>query len=89
MSDTQLTLGLFLVIAIAVGIWLSKRGENTRTVITGPAADEVEAQRERFSAMTVAELRKYIASKGRTGRLPSRKADIVEVALQLWRAQPW
>lgn len=89
MNDTQFTLGLFLVLAIAVGIWLSKRGENTRTVITGPAKMDVDEQRERFLAMTVAELKTYIASKGRTGRLPSRKAEIVEVALQLWRAQPW
>jgi len=89
MSDTTFTLGLFVVIAVLVGVWLSKRGDNTRTVITGPSKMDIDEQRERFLAMTVAELKKYIASKGRTGRLPSRKAEIVEVALQLWRAQPW
>lgn len=89
MNDTLFTYGVFLAIAIAVGIWMSKRGENSRTVITGPSKTEVEEQRERFLAMTIAELRTYIASKGRTGRLPSRKAEIVEVALELWRAQPW
>lgn len=89
MSDTTFTLGLFVVIAVLVGVWLNKRGDNTRTVITGPSKMDIDEQRERFLAMTVAELKKYIASKGRTGKLPSRKAELAEVALQLWRAQPW
>jgi len=89
MNDTTFAIGLFVVIAVLVSVWLSKRGSNTRTVITGPAKMDVDEQRERFLAMTVAELKKYIASKGRTGKLPSRKAELAEVALQLWRAQPW
>jgi len=89
MSDTILVVGLFVIVAVLAGMRTKKRGENTRTVITGPSKMEIDEQRERFLAMTVAELKKYIASKGRTGKLPSRKAEIVEVALQLWRAQPW
>lgn len=89
MNDTMFTLGLFAVIAVLVGVWLSKRGENTRTVLTGPSKEEIEIQRERFTALTVKELKQYIKTKGHVGRLPTKKVEIVEVALQLWRAQPW
>tara|TARA_R110000796_G_scaffold92968_1_gene197344 strand:+ start:5014 stop:5283 length:270 start_codon:yes stop_codon:yes gene_type:complete len=89
MSDTHFVYSFFLLIVVVVGVWVSRRGRNTRTVITGPSKEEREVQREVFSAMTIAELKVYIASKGRTGRLPTLKAQIVEVALGLWSVEPW
>lgn len=94
MSDTTLTIGLFVIVAVLVGVWLSKRGENTRTVITGPTAEEIDAQRLALAAMTVKELKVFIQLKRQSlgfpaDRLPTKKADLVESALQLWVLQPW
>lgn len=95
MSDTTLTIGLFVIVAVLVGVWLSKRGENTRTVITGPTAEEIDAQRSALTdMMTVKELKVFIQLKRQSfglpaDRLPTKKADLVESALQLWVLQPW
>jgi len=94
MSDTTLTIGLFVIVAVLVGVWLSKRGENTRTVITGPTAEETEAHRLELAAMNVKELKVFIQLKRQSlgfpaDRLPTKKADLVESALQLWVLQPW
>ena len=84
MSDTVITVGLFVVIAVLVGVWYSKRGDNVRYVSSGPSKEEIAAQQERFSKLTIKELKKYIQSKGRAGRLPSKKADLVHLALACW-----
>jgi len=89
MSDTAIAVGIFVVIAVLVGVWYSKRGENVRYVSSGPSKEEIAAQKERFSALTIKELKTYIQTKGKSGRLPTKKADLVEVALQLWTGQPW
>jgi hypothetical protein len=89
MSDTVITVGIFLVSAVLVGIWYSKRGDNVRYVSAGPSKEEIAAQRERFSNLTIKELKKYIQTKGKSGRLPTKKADLVEVAIGLWTGQPW
>jgi len=94
MSDTTLTIGLFVIVAVLVGVWLSKRGENTRTVLTGPSEEAKEAERALLNAMTVKELKVFIQLKRQSlgfpaDRLPTKKADLVESALQLWVLQPW
>lgn len=94
MSDTTLTIGLFVIAAVLIGVWLSKRGENTRTVLTGPTAEAKEAERLLLADMTVKELKVFIQLKRQSlgfpaDRLPTKKADLVEAALQLWVLQPW
>ena len=89
MSDTDIGFVIGLIVVVAVGYWFSNRGKNVRYVSSGPSKEAIAEQKEIFSKMTVAELKTYIATKGRTGRLPSRKADIADVALQLWITQPW
>jgi len=94
MSDTLLTVGIFAVVAVLVAVWMKNRGKNSRTVLTGPSAEQIEAQRVEFTKMTVKQLRDYIQQKRMVlgipaGRMPNRKAELVEYALELWRSQPW
>ena len=85
---------LFIGVVVLDGIWFSKRGKNTRTVLTGPTADQIAEQRLKFQSMTVAQLKEYIQQKRMdmgyaATRTPTIKSDLVEEALGLWTARPW
>lgn len=97
MNDTIFPFVVFGIVFAAVLYWMSKRGEGKRTVLTGPSADhadQIEKQREFFSVQTVKELQKYIQMQRiklgiPAGRTPTRKAELIEMALALWQRQPW
>lgn len=94
MSDTVITIVVFGLVFAGVLYWMSKRGEGKRTVLTGPSAEQIASQREVFSSQTVKELQKYIQMQRiklgiPAGRTPTRKAEVIELALELWRRQPW
>ena len=94
MNDTVITIVVFGLVFAGVLYWMSKRGEGKRTVLTGPSAEQIASQREVFSSQTVKELQKYIQMQRiklgiPAGRTPTRKAEVIELALELWRRQPW
>lgn len=94
MNDTVITFVVFGLVLAGVLYWMSKREEGKRTVLTGPSAEQIERQREVFSSQTVKELQKYIQMQRiklgiPAGRTPTRKAEVIEAALELWRRQPW
>lgn len=94
MNDTIIPFVVFGIAFAAFLYWMSKRGEGKRTVLTGPSAEQIASQREVFSSQTVKELQKYIQMQRiklgiPAGRTPTRKAEVIELALELWRRQPW
>ncbi len=94
LSNTLFEVGIFSVVGVFFVLWLKNRGKNSRVVLTGPSAEQIETQRIAFTKMTVKQLRDYIQQKRMVlgipaGRMPDRKAALVEYALELWRSQPW
>ena len=83
MSNEIVALVLFVVV-IGLVLFFKGSDKNIRTVLNGPSRQDKEKQRSVFAKMTVPEIKKYIQSKGKSGRLPTKKAELIDIALHLW-----
>lgn len=87
MNNTQIGL-IVIALGFALAIYLIK-GRNkspapsTPVTPVTPPVEDIELVNH--SKMTVAQLKTFIKSKGKVKNLPTKKADLVSLADELWQ----
>lgn len=87
MDNNALVVVIFLVVIASFFIVARKKDMDPSQSAPVSKRTSPQKQREEFSSMTVSELKTYIKEnkqEGAKGRVPTRKADLIEASMNLW-----
>lgn len=87
MDDNALVGIIFLVVVASFFYIARKKDINPSTPAENAGGPTIEDKREEFSRMTVPKLKAYVKEnkqEGAKGRIPTRKADLIEASMEIW-----
>jgi hypothetical protein len=88
--DNNAIVGIIFLVVIASFFYVARKKDiEPSKPVKNTSGPTVEEQREEFSRMTVPKLKTYVKEnktklKDSKGRIPTRKADLIEASMEIW-----
>ena len=86
MENQEIVVVVLGIMVVLLCVVFAERGKSRKKVkIKAPSTNDVHKKRAELAKMKVVELKTLVIKGGNTERLPTKKQDLIEIALKDWK----